>query len=89
MGFLFTRANLSEKQAEVSTVLGVTSSLSKKHWVWRAAENESQIDRIAEIVALQCGVSRVIARMMVLRGVTPEQAQNYLKPLLQNLFPDP
>ena len=89
MGSLFTRANLSEKQAEVSTVLGVTSSLSKKHWVWRATENESQTDRIAEIVALQCGVSRVIARMMVLRGITPEQAQNYLKPLLQNLFPDP
>ena len=83
------RENFSERQTGVSTVLGVTSSLSKKHWVWREAENESQVDRIAEIVSHQCGVSRIIARIMVLRGITPEQAQNYLKPLLQNLLPDP
>ena len=81
-------ATLSQNR-ETSVVLGVTSSVSNRRWVVRGAMEYPQADRTAEIFAKHYGLSQMVARMMVLRGVTPDRVQDYLEPKLQNLLSDP
>jgi len=66
------------------TVLGVTSSLSGRRWIWREAE-----PRIALGIAQRLGVPEIVGRLLALRGVGIEAAADFLDPTLRALLPDP
>lgn len=46
-------------------------------------------DRLALAFSQRCGVPDVVGRVMALRGVTLETAQDFLEPTLRALLPDP
>ena len=65
-------------------VLGVESSLSGRRWVWRQGE-----DRIGFAIAERLGLSEMLGRLLVARGVGLEDAPHFLDPTLRALLPDP
>ncbi len=64
--------------------LGVSRSLSGRAWRSRPADAELARDH-----AMKLGLAEPLARALASRGVTAEQAQDYLNPTLKALFPDP
>ncbi len=65
--------------------LGVTASLSGRRWVGPSGEE----DRLAEAMAQETGLPKVICATLVRRGVSPAEAEAYLAPALRDLLPDP
>lgn len=53
-------------------------------WVMRLAD-----ERPAYAMAQMHGIPEIVARIIAARGVTPEQAAEYLKPSLRTSLPDP
>ncbi len=66
------------------SVLSVASSLSGRRWVWRQGE-----DRIGFAIAQQLGLSEMLGRLLVARGVGVDDAADFLDPTLRALLPDP
>jgi single-stranded-DNA-specific exonuclease len=66
------------------TVLGIEKSLTGRRWVWRPAE-----ERLGLGLAEKLAVPELIGRMLAARGVTLEQAADFLDPTLRALLPDP
>lgn len=66
------------------TVLGIEKSLTGRRWVWRPSE-----ERLGLGLAEKLGVPELIGRLLAARGVTPEQAPDFLEPTLRALLPDP
>lgn len=64
--------------------LGVTGSLKGKAWRPRLTD-----DRLALTLAQRLGVDEIIGRVLAGRGVTLEEASDFLKPSLRALMPDP
>ena len=64
--------------------LGVERSVSGRRWRWRPADADA-----VRSVQQAHGLSEVLARALVSRGVRPGQAGDYLSPTLRALFPDP
>jgi len=64
--------------------LGVTRSVMGKRW-----EGRLDNDRLARALAQQHDLPDVVARVMVGRGVRPEDARAYLNPSLRDDLPDP
>ena len=71
------------------TVLGVTHSVTGRRWTWRAGSQASHADRMGMAIAQQTGLPEVVARMLALRHVSPEQVESYLKPVMGQILPDP
>ncbi len=46
-------------------------------------------DRLAEAMVQHTGLSQPVARVLVRRGVVPDQAEGFLNPSLRDLLPDP
>lgn len=65
-------------------VLGVARSLSGRRWVWRTAE-----ERVGLGLAQRLGVSEIVGRLLAARGVTADDAADFLAPTLRALLPDP
>jgi len=65
--------------------LGVSSSLNGRRWVGPTSED----DRQAEAMSQQTALPPPLCRILVRRGVTPEQAETFLEPTLKDLLPDP
>ena len=62
-------------------------SLSFKGYVWEQAEiNEEAIARIRQ---LNADMPEIVARLLVMRDVAPEEAAKYLNPKLKDLMPSP
>ena len=59
-------------------------SLSGRAWVWRSAE-----DRLGFAIAERLGVPEIVGRIMAARGVSIEDAADFLTPTLRALLPDP
>jgi len=66
------------------TVLDVAASLSGRRWVWRRGE-----DRIGFAIAERLGLSEMLGRLMVARGIGLDDAAHFLDPTLRVLLPDP
>jgi single-stranded-DNA-specific exonuclease len=64
--------------------LGVSRSLSGRAWRERAADAD-----LARRHQLAFGLSEPLARALAARGVTAEEAADFLNPTLKALFPDP
>ncbi|WP_299348998.1 single-stranded-DNA-specific exonuclease RecJ [uncultured Maritalea sp.] len=66
--------------------LGVEKSISGRQWLDRLDENAS---RAATAMSQQLQISEIVARVMAGRGVSLENAEQFLTPTLRDLMPDP
>jgi single-stranded-DNA-specific exonuclease len=66
------------------SVLGIEKSLTGRRWVWRPSE-----ERVGLGLAEKLGLPELVGRMLAARGVTIEQAADFLDPTLRALLPDP
>ncbi|SFN10261.1 single-stranded-DNA-specific exonuclease [Thioclava dalianensis] len=69
----------------MSSFLSVEQSLTGRRWVGPTAET----DRLAEAMAQSTHLPLPLARILVARGVLPEDADAFLEPTLRALLPDP
>ena len=65
--------------------LNVESSATGRRWVGPDAE----ADRLTEAMMQQTGLPQALARLLVARGVPPEEAGRFLEPQLRDQLPDP
>lgn len=65
--------------------LGVESSLTCRCWVGPDAEHERQAQALEQATGLPSPVAQVLAR----RGVSAQEADSFLSPVLRDLLPDP
>ncbi len=64
---------------------GVKQSLSGRAWVWRSAQE----DRVGQGIAQALGVPELMGRLLAARGISAEQAADFLDPTLRAMLPDP
>ncbi|WP_444454635.1 single-stranded-DNA-specific exonuclease RecJ [Rhodobacter capsulatus] len=69
----------------MNSFLDVDTSLTGRRWVGPSLE----VDRLAEAMAQATRLPLPLARVLVARGVTPEEAAGFLEPTLRDLLPDP
>ena len=69
----------------MTSFLNVDASLTGRRWVGPSLE----ADRLAEAMAQATRLPLPLARVLVARGVTPEEAAGFLEPTLRDLLPDP
>ena len=67
------------------TILNVSSSLGNNKWIG----NSLTEDRQAEFIMQRSDVSLLTATVLAVRGINPEEADQYLNPKIKNLMPDP
>jgi single-stranded-DNA-specific exonuclease len=67
-----------------NTVLGVTSSLSGRRWLWRAGE-----ERVSAGIAQRLDLPEIVSRLLAARGIGIDAAADFLEPTLRVLLPDP
>ncbi|WP_413718539.1 single-stranded-DNA-specific exonuclease RecJ [Silicimonas sp. MF1-12-2] len=65
--------------------LGVTASLTGRRWVGP----DAAAIRLAEAMEQITGLPDALCRVLVSRGVAPDEAERYLAPALRDLLPDP
>jgi single-stranded-DNA-specific exonuclease len=65
-------------------VLAVTNSLGGRYWRWRTAE-----DRLGFAIAQRLSLPEIVGRVLASRGVSPDDAVDFLNPTLRALLPDP
>jgi single-stranded-DNA-specific exonuclease len=66
------------------SVLDVTDSLGGRFWRWRTAE-----DRLGFALAQRLDVPEIVGRILAARGISPDDAADFLNPTLRALLPDP
>ncbi|WBL32443.1 single-stranded-DNA-specific exonuclease RecJ [Sinirhodobacter sp. HNIBRBA609] len=69
----------------MNAFLGVDLSLTGRRWIGPTAE----ADRLAEAMVQETRLPLPLARILVARGVPPEDAASFLEPTLRELLPDP
>ena len=70
--------------AQMPAALSVTESLGGRYWRWRTAE-----DRLGFALSQRLAVPEIVGRIMAARGISPEDAADFLNPTLRALLPDP
>jgi single-stranded-DNA-specific exonuclease len=70
--------------AGADAVLGVTSSLSGRRWIWRTGE-----ERVAAAIAQRLMLPEIVSRLLAGRGIAIDAASDFLEPTLRVLLPDP
>jgi single-stranded-DNA-specific exonuclease len=74
-----TRESAGEK-----LFLGIEKSLSEKRWIKRLGD-----DRKSMAIAQRYGLGDVVARILSNRGVSLDDVDSFLDPMLRDLMPDP
>lgn len=69
----------------MTAFLNVEHSLTGRRWIGPSAE----ADRLAEAMARETRLPLPLSRVLVARGVAPEEAAGFLEPTLRDLLPDP
>jgi single-stranded-DNA-specific exonuclease len=67
------------------TVLKVAQSATDRHWVGPTVNEE----RLADAMEQSTGLPAPLCRILVKRGVAPEDAKGFLEPTLRELLPNP
>lgn len=71
------------------TVLNIKCSAGKRQWVWRQSQlNETQ-KRLVLALAQQTGCTELLARILISRGIKPDQVEAFLSPRLDRDLSDP
>lgn len=73
------------KDIAISAFLHVESSLTGRRWVGPSGDEV----RLAEAMEQETQLPPALARVLVSRGVTPNEAAGFLAPKLRDLLPDP
>ncbi len=68
----------------MSNLLEVARSVSGHRWKFREYE-----ERVVKTLMQSFGFSEVLAKILAGRGVSAETSEDYLKPTIRNLLPDP
>jgi single-stranded-DNA-specific exonuclease len=68
----------------VQSFLGVERSVSGKRWEPRLSD-----ERVALALAQQLDISEILARILAARGITADEAERFLNPVLREALPDP
>jgi len=71
-------------QPQPEAFLGVNKSLQGRRWRLRSGD-----DRIGLALAQRVGLPEILGRVLAGRGVDPETVEDFLKPSLRRLLPDP
>jgi single-stranded-DNA-specific exonuclease len=74
----------SARALEPAAAFGVARSFSGQKWILRRADED-----IARELARDSGISFALARLLVGRGIKPDELQDVLNPTLKRLMPDP
>ncbi len=69
----------------MSGFLNVTSSLAQRRWVGPTTDD----DRLSEAMVQDTNLPLPLCRILVRRGVAPQDAQTFLEPTIKDLLPDP
>lgn len=69
---------------EAASLLSKNSSVLGKSWIFRQTD-----PRDCRLLTQHLGVSDLIARLLNARGITAEQASDFLSPTLRSYLPDP
>lgn len=64
----------------------MTNNISLGGNLWQVAEPD---ERLAEMLVQKYNLPFLVAKIMVLRGITSEETDNFLNPKINNLMPDP
>ncbi|WP_343563092.1 single-stranded-DNA-specific exonuclease RecJ [Kiloniella sp. b19] len=72
-----------------SCFLGVESSLLGKRWEERLGAEGSGDERHALLLTQRLNLPEIIGRVLAGRGVSLEEAENFLNPTLRDFLPDP
>lgn len=64
--------------------LGIERSLTGRRWMWRPSD-----ERLGLGLAEKLGIPELIGRLLSARGVSTEQAPDFLDPTLRAMLPDP
>ncbi|WP_075215871.1 single-stranded-DNA-specific exonuclease RecJ [Mongoliimonas terrestris] len=78
--------SLSFDAGAVRPVLGVSASCQSRVWTDRVGEARAPM---VQAIAQRYGLPEVVARVLVGRQVSPDEAAAYLDPSLKTLMPDP
>ncbi|GBR10912.1 single-stranded-DNA-specific exonuclease RecJ [Acetobacter oeni] len=79
----------NEDGALSPAAFGVESSLSGGRWQWRPRADSPVTARLGSAIAQRYDLPEIVGRVMVLRGIQPENAETFLDPTLRALMPDP
>ncbi len=74
----------SRSAAPSTAALGVSRSLSGKRWRFAAGDDDA-----AQTLARDAGISAVLARLLLARGVGAADVADYLNPTLKRFLPEP
>jgi len=69
---------------EPAAAFGVARSFSGRKWILQRADEDA-----AREIARNSGISFALARLLVGRGIKPDELQDVLNPTLKRLMPDP
>ncbi len=69
----------------MTAFLGVDTSLTGRRWIGPGMD----ADRLAEAMTQQTALPLPLARILVARGVAPDEAARFLDPQIRDLLPDP
>ena len=70
--------------ADLDLILAVENSISGRSWVARPAET-----RFIQAIAQNHSLPEIVARVVVGRGISIEEAPTFLKPTIKETLPDP
>ena len=70
--------------AEETHVLDVSSSVLGKKWAFSATD-----ERLAQGISQSFGLPEILGRLLVARGVSFDEVENFLNPALKTQLPDP
>lgn len=76
--------NFAPAQAQPGAVLSVDRSILGKRWVFAQTD-----ERMSAAIAQSHGLPELVSRVLVSRGVLPEQVEEFLNPTLKAQLPNP
>lgn len=80
---------MSSTLSHSETVLDVRSSAGNRQWVWRQSVLDETQQRLVLAMVQRTGCTELFARILISRGIAPEQMEAFLSPRLDRDLPDP
>lgn len=76
-------------QTEARAALGVDASLTGRRWMWRPGADSPDLMRLGAAIAQRAGLPEIVGRLLALRGLSLDNAADFLDPKLRALMPNP
>lgn len=76
-------------QTEARAALGVDASLTGRRWMWRPGADSPDLMRLGAAIAQRAGLPEIVGRLLALRGLSLDNAADFLDPKLRAMMPNP